>query len=81
VAADEPEIKPLQVWERRGSRGKRKATGRVTVEEVVLEDGEEVDVVLNYHFSHGTYEERQGRISPAGLRKRYQLVAEQQTLV
>lgn len=79
--ASEAEIKPLQVWERRGARGKRKATGRVTVEEVVFDGGEPVEVVLSYHFSHGKYEERLGRISPAGLRKGYQLVAEQQTLV
>lgn len=79
--ASDAEIKPLQVWERRGSRGTRKATGHVTVEEVVLDDGEPVEVVLSYHFSHGKYTERQGRITPAGLRRRYRLVAEQQTLV
>lgn len=82
MAADEPEIRELQVWERRGARGQRKATGQVTVSELVRDDaGEVTEVVLGYHFSHGTYTERQGRISPAGLRRRYRLVAEQATLV
>lgn len=80
--ADEHEIKELQVWERRGARGDRKATGQVTVRELIRGDGGEVEeVVLDYHFSHGKYTERQGRISPAGLRRRYRLVAEQATLV
>jgi hypothetical protein len=78
--ANEAEIKPLQVWERRGTRGQRKATSQVTVEEVVFDDDGPVEVVLSYHFSHGKYTERQGRISPEGLRKSYRLVAEQQTL-
>jgi hypothetical protein len=80
--ADEPEIKALQVWERRGSRGQRKATGQVTVCEVIRDaEGEVEEIVLDYHFSHGKYTERQGRITPAGLRRRYRLVAEQATLV
>lgn len=80
--ADEPEIKELQVWERRGARGARKATSQVTVSELLRDEaGKVIEVVLDYHFSHGKYTERQGRISPAGLRRRYRLVAEQATLV
>lgn len=78
----EIEIREKQVWERRGSRGKRRATAQVDVERVIRDsDGEIVEVVLNYAFTSGTFEARQGRISPAGLRRRYRLVAEQESLV
>jgi len=78
----EPEIRPLQTWERRGAGGGRKATKTVSVVDVERDEaGEVVEVVLNYSFQHGKYTERHGRITPAGLRRRYRLRAEQQTLV
>lgn len=80
--AAEPDIQPGQVWERRGARGKRLALSQVHVEEVVRDDaGEITDIILAFTFSHGTYEGRRGHITAAGLRKRYRLVAEQQSLV
>lgn len=81
MAAETP-IREKQVWQRRGSRGQRRATAQVDVERVIRDDaGEVMEVVLNYAFTSGTYEARTGRISPAGLRRRYRLIAEQETLV
>lgn len=74
------EIKPLQLWERL-KPGKAKSSSRVTVDAVLRDaSGEVEEVTLEYFFATGAVATRRGTISAAGLRRRYKLVAEQETL-
>lgn len=80
MSTEQVEIKAGQLWEAKPSARPRRAATRISVLSVEHELGKVRQVQVEYWFPLGKQQTRTRWIKPDTLRKRYVLVAEQETL-